>query len=395
MLLYRSEKHPRSQGHTQVLHHHYHHMDKSAEQLFAAAAAKQTPTGIQVPAAVVPAVAPAPQQQLQPGTAPQPPPQPASQPAATPPLPPPGTPAQPPPPSEIVPSPPHPEPDCRGLRRVPIKFGYFLAVEPTGRSFTESALLSTGGWELNVIEFMEDAARKLEATGAKLSKLRYYDVGCNMAYYSFWAAKRGFGEVHCFEPMRENLRKIYCALSYNDKSISSRIHVHPYAAGPQKLSCVIYSPPENPNDGKLQCNNPKAPAGWERVEIRRVDSLVSHAPDVMKMDVEGYEPGAVEGMTSFLPNATTPPWSPNSGGPAFIFTEFCVPMMRHHGADPHKFLWGWNERGYVVTKSADHVCGPCHAPTDFPRMLARPNIDNIVMARPPFADKGSVRPRHR
>eukprot|EP01062_Namystynia_karyoxenos_P005959 TRINITY_DN12072_c0_g1_i2.p1 TRINITY_DN12072_c0_g1~~TRINITY_DN12072_c0_g1_i2.p1 ORF type:complete len:452 (+),score=106.43 TRINITY_DN12072_c0_g1_i2:74-1357(+) len=376
----RLSKHTAERARARIVRHEHFHTARSAAQAAAPSGVLLTPLTALPPA---PGPAPAPAPALVRADAP---------PSTLPPTPTPApTPRPPPAPIRWAVHPPVTEADCKGLQRIRIRYGFYLAVDPTSRSFTEGVLLKDHQWETDVVANMEQAAVQLERSGARLADLRYYDVGCNMAYYSLWAATRGFGEVHCFEPMRENLRKIRCALSYNSPTTASRIHVHPYAAGPRRLSCAIYSPPENPNDGKLACGK-GTPPGWETVEIRRVDSLVHDPPDVLKMDVEGFEPGAADGMSSLLANASTPPWSRGYGGPAFVFTEFFGRMVAEHGVEPAKFLRSWDQRGYVITRSALGLCGPCVSPHHFSRLVHSHGIDNLVLARPPFAHKTSMVP---
>lgn len=130
----------------------------------------------------------------------------------------------------------------------------------------------------------------------------FYDIGANIGVYTLWASRLigSAGEVHSFEPVPAT-RDVMCELIAQNEMVNVRvvakaagrsrgrtlIHVVKGASG---LSSIVMPP----------C--PSEASGLE-VEVVAIDDYVesgSKPPDLVKIDVEGYELEVIRGMTTTI-----------------------------------------------------------------------------------------------
>jgi FkbM family methyltransferase len=117
------------------------------------------------------------------------------------------------------------------------------------------------------------------------------DVGANIGYYMllFRQLVGDAGRIHCFEPEPENVIELRRNVRRNRLD---GVDVHPVAAGDA--------------DGRISLhagiNGKVAPDGTGSltVDLRRLDSVLSHRVDLMKIDVEGYEGHVLAGAEGLL-----------------------------------------------------------------------------------------------
>jgi hypothetical protein len=99
------------------------------------------------------------------------------------------------------------------------------------------------------------------------------------------------------------------------------------------------------------------------VDLYRVDDLLDRLNvkrvDAIKMDVQGAEALAVEGMSRMLAS------QPNLR----IMMEFWPWAIQRSGRDPAQFLEGFRRAGFQVSEVTDRQCEP-RAPSDDKKLLA-------------------------
>ena len=78
------------------------------------------------------------------------------------------------------------------------------------------------------------------------------------------------------------------------------------------------------------------------LDIRRVDRLVTTHVDIVKMDIEGYEPEALLGMAGIF----RPPL------PRLVLSEFQPSVIAANGFDAREYLRFFASRGYRISVSA-------------------------------------------
>lgn len=127
----------------------------------------------------------------------------------------------------------------------------------------------------------------------------FWDVGANVGYYSkkMSAAVGESGKVFAFEPSRINVTRL------NDATKKCGNIVVVNVALGNEIGRVSFVESEDSLGGWSQISIDKAPTDC-MVDISTADHLVSTAqilvPNVIKIDVEGYEGEVIRGMAKIL-----------------------------------------------------------------------------------------------
>ena len=134
----------------------------------------------------------------------------------------------------------------------------------------------------------------------------FVDGGANMGFYSLLAATalKGEGRVVSFEPDPRNIPVLQSNAKIN--LLDSVIHIEPKALSDTECELDFWSAPENSWGGSL-VELPGSKSRQYRVCATTLDRYISSANiervDVIKLDIEGAEPMALEGMRGALRTA--------------------------------------------------------------------------------------------
>jgi FkbM family methyltransferase len=158
------------------------------------------------------------------------------------------------------------------------------------------------GTEINVYGRYED--RELTALADIIAELDrsklVLDVGANIGNHTLFFVQQGFARIHAFEPNPRTLR----LLEFNTER-HPQVSIHPYGLSVADGVLEAMVPLTNVGGASMQEGHQSAHAAEaERVsfEVKRYDDLAL-APEpvgLLKIDVEGHEPEAIEGMLSML-----------------------------------------------------------------------------------------------
>lgn len=120
------------------------------------------------------------------------------------------------------------------------------------------------------------------------------DIGANLGVFSLAAAAFGY-PVRAFEALPRNAQAIYQTLCWNPQ-LQERVTLFPYALGEEEVACRVMSLPNNIANGNLVCSDDQL-AQHKDMQTRGVaytvrlgDYLAGVRSDVLKIDVEGFEP---------------------------------------------------------------------------------------------------------
>jgi FkbM family methyltransferase len=157
----------------------------------------------------------------------------------------------------------------------------------------------------------------------------FVDVGANVGYFSLLAATRvgPSGRVIAFEPRPDNVALLRRAVEENGFG-QVEIHACAVAASEQEISFCASGSVQS--SGRLM---QAGEAGRELVPTVRavaLDTVLADAPrvDVIKMDIEGAEPLALDGMRAVLARHRP-----------VIITEFCPALLvTTSGVEPRAYL---------------------------------------------------------
>lgn len=158
------------------------------------------------------------------------------------------------------------------------------------------------GTEINVYgryEHRELTALSRLIAGLDRSK-RVLDVGANIGNHTLFFAGEGFENIHAFEP---NPRTAQLLRFNTERHPQVTVHVFGLSGQDAMLDAII--PLTNAGGASLEVGHQRADAaGAERIsfEVKRFDDLpiAQEQVGLLKIDVEGHEPEAVEGMLGML-----------------------------------------------------------------------------------------------
>jgi FkbM family methyltransferase len=179
-----------------------------------------------------------------------------------------------------------------------------LFVDPSDRAIGAS-MIWRGGYQRD--EF--DRAMALVAAAGRLPAAAVFvDVGANIGTHTLYAMRTGrFARAVAFEPEPNNARLLAMNLDVN--GLAQRVVVVPKAAGAAAGRAVLHLHPRN--KGAHAIGFSPTEDGFDRVDVavvRVADALRElgvGAGDIglVWMDVEGYEPQALEGLGEILMRA--------------------------------------------------------------------------------------------
>lgn len=170
-----------------------------------------------------------------------------------------------------------------------------------------------GTWETDEGRLLLDFARP---------GVRFADIGANVGYFSLLIAKHASGAViHSFEPHPLTSR----VLALNAWNSGADITTHALALSSGERTLALSTAPTNLGDTRTRASDTAdmiAPAA-------RLDDLLPEAVfDLVKIDVQGFEPDVLVGMTEALRR------SPD----VVIVSEFWPKALRERGLDPMDVL---------------------------------------------------------
>ncbi len=149
----------------------------------------------------------------------------------------------------------------------------------------------------------------------------FLDIGANIGYHTLVGAERvgPSGCVVAIEPGRGNLPLLRRNITRNG---FTQVRVLPVAAGDSSGTILLFESPDNMGDHRTY--EVEGRQGYEVEVVRLSDSLTAMGlqPSVVKIDVQGFEFGAIRGLAEVL-QATEK---------CVLFSEFWSEGLRLAGA---------------------------------------------------------------
>ena len=139
--------------------------------------------------------------------------------------------------------------------------------------------------------------------------MHFVDCGANIGYFTIMASRivGEAGRVDAIEPDPLNRARLEEHLKLN--GLRERVRVHAVAASGAAGSATLYHPvgdARNHGEASLILGAAGATSETYTVPTARLDELLDHTPDLIKMDIEGAELSALSGMTRLLRDAHPP-----------------------------------------------------------------------------------------
>ena len=207
--------------------------------------------------------------------------------------------------------------------------GLELAVDTADVSVAEPII--GGYYEPHLRPFITDFLRP---------GMTFVDIGANVGFYSILASRAVGPEGHVlsFEPNSENCRLVMLSARRNGLD---NITMYPFALGDSNGHALFHT--HLGSNGGLFNDEGDALLDSTAVvvPIARLDDVVTHEIDLIKIDVEGAEALVMRGATGLIEK-----YRPT------VVSEFSLEMLRRvSGVDGLDYLHYWDELGYSL-----HLC---------------------------------------
>ena len=150
------------------------------------------------------------------------------------------------------------------------------------------------GGQGNYFTYLNDYEEMLFLAHYLKSSDIFIDAGANVGSYSMLAAVTKFSTVHAFEPNSIFFKILEKNILINN--LQNKVTAHYCALGEKYGSVHLI------NKGALSHISHDNTRDSEKVELKRLDSIVTHA-HVMKIDVEGYEHNMLIGSEKIMENS--------------------------------------------------------------------------------------------
>lgn len=164
--------------------------------------------------------------------------------------------------------------------------GYSIFVS-AGDSAIGRSILENGAWERHVSEKLKRIL---------LPSMTFVDIGANIGYFTAMAAHAvgPSGKVVAIEPMDKNAQLIYATCHYND---FNNVHVLQCGAS-DRHAFVPLDTGAGTSNGSLRYDDNKNILPQFIAQTFALDDLLPNidSVDVIKMDIEGFEPHAWKGF---------------------------------------------------------------------------------------------------
>jgi FkbM family methyltransferase len=167
------------------------------------------------------------------------------------------------------------------------------------------------------------------------------DIGAHVGYYTLVAAQAvgPSGKVHAFEPCAETLALLRTNVRANG---FANVEVHPFAAGSGDSERTFHVTGSSDSHGLFPHPLTETVRTTE-VRTVRVAQVVPGPVDLVKIDVEGAEFEALEGMGDLL----------SGEAPMVLIVEWNPACLRNAGRDPLKLPCRLQELGFTTISVLD------------------------------------------
>jgi FkbM family methyltransferase len=190
--------------------------------------------------------------------------------------------------------------------------------------------------EANRVRYLDDEGEFLQQLLKEIKEDDvFYDVGACIGIYSLHAAKKSC-HVFAFEPDPGFRNHFIVNMEINKMNY---INLFPYAIADESKMMYLYT---NGVDGKSPSLDNNGFGGKVEVEVHSIDNLVNHlgipSPSIIKMDIEGAEYLALQGMKGVF----------RTNLPRLLFLEIHPRLLKKFGSTKGEVVSLLYQNGYQV-----------------------------------------------
>ncbi len=188
--------------------------------------------------------------------------------------------------------------------------------------------------------------------------IQFLDIGANIGFFSLLVASQcPDSTVISFEPDVENFKLLQMSRIYN--GFETRIQPHQLAVSDRNETILLTGVGNNDNSGAKVTSNDRETlaqftqspySNFQTIQAVQLDSFLANTKiDLVKLDIEGHEPFAIQGMLNLLKQ-----------NQPVILVEFAPISLTHIGkTSPEAFLQTFVDLGYhltIIPPTGDLVC---------------------------------------
>lgn len=210
---------------------------------------------------------------------------------------------------------------------------YRIYLHPLGHDQFISDQFTFGETSAN---FFENAQR-IQMENVLTKKSLILDIGANIGIHTLYFASIGH-EIHAFEPLKSNYKLLECSLKANE---FTNVKLNKFGLSNKSESVCMTSQLGNMGHSVIHLSQTNC---VEKMETRVLgdyleQELKGRVPDVIKIDVEGFEYWALESSQVYFKKY---------GTPKYIFSEFHTRNFLEVNGDPLKYLNLLTSMGYAI-----------------------------------------------
>ena len=123
------------------------------------------------------------------------------------------------------------------------------------------------------------------------------DVGANEGYFTLLGASKG-AHVYAVEPSKNNLKFLTDNIERNN--YSQRVTILPYAAGDEDKIVTFHESSLNGMWSSVGQGKTNLLSTTTQVKMKCLQEIIPNLPDIIKIDVEGFEDAVLAGAKKWL-----------------------------------------------------------------------------------------------
>lgn len=220
------------------------------------------------------------------------------------------------------------------------KYNFSMILSLADNAISRPILLK-GQYEQNVTQVLLKYLKQLKPD------LHFLDIGANLGYYSLLVASHcPQAKIYSFEPDKNNFHLFTTSIIYNQ--FQNQIQSYPLAVSNENKTIVISNLGNQANYGARFTGNTAQELRayvhgenpyYEEIAAVCLDDFLPDIPiDIVKIDIEGYEPFALQGMLNLLKKNRP-----------IIFAEFAPSNLKFFGqVAPQEFLEFFTNLDYTI-----------------------------------------------
>lgn len=204
---------------------------------------------------------------------------------------------------------------------------------PTADPVVGEAILSSGTYEPHVTAAIERVLKP---------KMTFLDIGANIGYFTFLAAQLvgPSGRVLAFEPLQRNIRLL---IANQEINAAKNVKIYPFGASDREGFLTLLAMGSIASSRPASFEDVTTVNALDLTYAKRIDDALEVVPDVIKVDIDGFDYPAMMGAKQALL------------GCKHVFAEFAPgPLEEMSKISPQEYLNLYESAGFTTVEILFH-----------------------------------------